>query len=103
MTTGRNSCAQTVLVVEDDPRIQTVIRILLEEEGFDVDAVDRAEDALDKFSALPHSARTPGSCPCGRRSSHVRHRVVPALDRGSPGDLPVGRWGGQPRLGTCTD
>lgn len=55
MTTGPNPCAQTVLVVEDDPRIQTVIRILLEEEGFDVDAVESAEDALDRFPALPIS------------------------------------------------
>jgi DNA-binding response OmpR family regulator len=40
-----------ILVVEDDERIRSSMRMALEDEGYDVDEAASGEDALDRFSA----------------------------------------------------
>ncbi|MGH9044329.1 MAG: response regulator [Acidimicrobiales bacterium] len=40
-----------ILVVEDDERIRSSMRLALEEEGYDVDDVASGEEALDHFAA----------------------------------------------------
>jgi len=42
-----------ILVVEDDERIRSSMRMALEDEGYDVDEAASGEDALDRFSAQP--------------------------------------------------
>jgi DNA-binding response OmpR family regulator len=40
-----------ILVVEDDERIRSSMRMALEDEGYEVDEAASGEDALDRFSA----------------------------------------------------
>jgi DNA-binding response OmpR family regulator len=40
-----------ILVVEDDERIRSSMRLALEDEGYDVDEAGSGEDALDRFAA----------------------------------------------------
>lgn len=59
--------AQRILVVDDDPDIAQVVRLTLEEEGFDVSVAHSAKDAFEKMTkeGLPHLAvvdiRMPGT------------------------------------------
>src|ERR1700728_2358304 len=45
------SMSSRILVVEDDERIRSSMRLALEEEGYEVDDVASGEEALDHFSA----------------------------------------------------
>ncbi len=40
-----------ILIVEDDERIRSSMRLALEEEGYTVDGVDSGEEAVDRFGA----------------------------------------------------
>jgi len=42
-----------ILLVEDDERIRTSLRLALEDEGYDVDDAASGEDALDRFDSQP--------------------------------------------------
>ena len=42
-----------ILVVEDDERIRSSMRLALEGEGYEVDEAASGEDALDRFAAEP--------------------------------------------------
>src|SRR5271170_5889617 len=42
-----------ILLVEDDERIRTSMRLALEDEGYDVDEAPSGEEALDRFAAEP--------------------------------------------------
>ncbi len=42
-----------ILLVEDDQRIRTAMRLALEHEGYHVDEADRGEDALASFATRP--------------------------------------------------
>src|SRR5579864_7665912 len=42
-----------ILVVEDDERIRTSMRMALEDEGYEVDEAANGEDALDQFASHP--------------------------------------------------
>ena len=43
-----------ILIVEDDERIRSSMRLALEEEGYDVDDVGNGEDAVTLFGAEPY-------------------------------------------------
>ena len=43
--------ADRILIVEDDERIRSSMRLSLEEEGWSVDEAGSGEEALDRFSA----------------------------------------------------
>lgn len=47
--------ASRILLVEDDDRIRETTRLLLEDEGYDVDEAPSAEDALASFDQRPAS------------------------------------------------
>jgi len=49
-----------VLVVEDDPKLATLLGRGLREEGVVTDVASRGEDALWMAAALPPRARTSG-------------------------------------------
>ncbi len=43
-----------ILIVEDDERIRSSMRLALEEEGYTVDGVDSGEEAVSRFGAEPY-------------------------------------------------
>jgi len=43
-----------ILIVEDDERIRSSMRLALEEEGYTVDGVGSGEEAVDRFGAEPY-------------------------------------------------
>jgi len=43
-----------ILIVEDDERIRSSMRLALEEEGYSVDAVGSGEEAVDRFASEPY-------------------------------------------------
>ena len=43
---------QRILVVDDEEDLREILRFNLEAEGFEVETVASAEEALDKFSIL---------------------------------------------------
>ncbi len=43
-----------ILIVEDDERIRSSMRLALEDEGYAVDGVGSGEDAVDRFGAEPY-------------------------------------------------
>ena len=44
---------QTIMIVDDDPNIAQLIRLLLEKEGYAVTTCDRGDQALKAFNAAP--------------------------------------------------
>ncbi len=42
-----------ILIVEDDERIRTAVRLVLEEEGYEVEETDSGEAALEAFTVTP--------------------------------------------------
>ncbi|MGH9089673.1 MAG: response regulator [Acidimicrobiales bacterium] len=42
-----------ILLVEDDERIRSSMRLALEDEGYDIEEAPSGEDALDRFAELP--------------------------------------------------
>src|SRR5579875_2497276 len=50
---GGDAMSSRILVVEDDERIRSSMRLALEEEGYEVDDVGSGEEALDHFNAQP--------------------------------------------------
>jgi len=46
-----------ILVVEDDERIRSSMRLALEGEGYEVDEAASGEDALDRFAPSPPTSR----------------------------------------------
>ena len=43
-----------ILIVEDDERIRSSMRLALEEEGYAVDGVGSGEEAIDRFASEPY-------------------------------------------------
>jgi len=92
-----------ILIVEDDERIRSSMRLALEEEGYAVDGVGSGEDAVSSFSAEPYELvlidlMLPGmdgfeTCRTLRRTSTVpvimvtarsdTHDVVAGLEAGA--------------------
>ena len=48
-----SSVASRILAVEDDARIRAALQLALEDEGYEVEAVEAGEDALVSFSRAP--------------------------------------------------
>ena len=90
-----------ILVVEDDERIRSSMRLALEEEGYDVDDVGSGEEALDLGEVVDVQS---GQAMKGRssRSTACSRSAFPSEERGRACRGCAGRgWRGQrghPRL-----
>lgn len=79
-----------ILIVEDDDRLRSALRLALREEGFEVEAVRDAESALDRLAVIDPDLilvdiMLPGAngldlCRSIRQTSHVPIIVVTARD-----------------------
>jgi len=71
-----------LLIVEDDDRIRSSLRLALGDEGYLVETIEDAEQGLERFNADPHdlvlvdvTRRRAGRAQLVRRRlSHRRHR-----------------------------
>lgn len=82
--------AGLILIVEDDDRLRSALRLAMTDEGFDVEVVADAESGLERMAALDPDLilvdiMLPGAsgldfCRAVRQSSHVPMIVVTARD-----------------------
>lgn len=76
-----------ILLAEDEPDIQFVTRIALEDEGHQVIAVDNGQAALDRAQAEPFDVilldvmmpRLDGMVVCQRLKADARTRTIPVI------------------------
>jgi ActR/RegA family two-component response regulator len=70
--------AGKILIVDDDPQIHRVLKVILTAERYEVDEARSGEAALSKFRGVPARSRAP-------RLEHSRN--------GRPGNVPrSSRW-----------